>query len=455
MSKICARCDAINKDSALKCSNCGYRSFLKMQNEEATMPASEEPKEKTPSCAAETTDAPAAGEDAEPQSEDKKLDDIINTFLSSEVQNEVVESKRSDKKKKRRRRRWMICGFVLPCMLFAVFMIFLYKFLYGLENYSVEAYLQKYLSLIESKDYDAIIEYEGIELNEFNHREEFIKYMSAKYGDNPQNIKYVKRITSDQDEAAYYTIQPEGGKTASVKLIKTGNKKMQIFDEWRVKPDTNSMYEETATIYSPPGVKIYLNGTLVTEEYLIPYKYRQVGQYSVVKDEGYSPPKLMCYEVSGLMAISSVEAESTQTVDCAVVKQEESGNVYEVSASMDGEEAESFKALAWEVAQTYADFINEDARRSDINRYLYENTEFYDAIQEFDNYWFPIHDDSGHEGDIEYSEMNWYDENHRSINIKTTYYVTNNGKKKEYPIDYTIYFLRVGEEWKVTSISYV
>lgn len=458
MSKICLRCDAINKDSASKCSNCGYKSFVQAQKivVEDT-PAAEKQEE----CAVETDEAPLI-EASEPESkaeavdvEDNKLDEIINQFLSSEVQNEVVESKRTDKKKKRRRRRWIVCGFVLPTVLFVLFMVFLYKFLYGLENYSVEAYLQRYLNLIESKDYDAVMDYEGIKLEGFNRREEFITFMSLKYGDDPQNIRYVKRITAGDDDTVCFGVQPEGGKVVEVKLEKTGVKMMRLFDEWKVVPDANGMYDETATIYCPPGVKIYLNGAEVTDEYLVPYKYREVGQYSVVKDEGYSAPRLICYEVDGLMAVSSVEVEGPSGVDCTVIKNDDEGAVYEVSAALKGQEAESFKALAWEVAKTYADFINEDARRADINEYLYENTEFYDALQDFDNYWFPIHDDSGHEGDIIYSELNWYDENHRSLNIKTTYYVTNNGKKKQYPIDYTVYFMRVNDEWKVTSISYV
>ena len=388
MVKICYRCDAKNDMYATVCQNCGYDLY-----------------------------------------EDVKL---INAG-----------------KRKTKPLLYILFGLVLPLILVTTYFIGLYIYLYGIENYSSEVYLNKYIELVKSDNYEDIMKYNGIEEDKFNTKKEFAMYINKEYGVNHDKAIIVKNSALSSENDDFYRVQFNGKLIKEFKVSKTEEKKFNYFNTWLVNSPEQNLYSESIKIYAPLGIDVFLNEVLLTDEY-ISNEEEKYSYYSGIKDLDYNHPKLYCYEVKDLMAISSVQAKRKDGELCNITFNE---GVYKVTANIPPEDLKELKPLAEEFAKKYAAFIAEDCKFSELSDYIYKNTQIYDTLKEFYNGWFPTHSAFGYEN-IEFNNMLWYDENHSSVQVKFNYYIIyGNNKRRDYPVAYEIYFAKIDGKWLVTNVK--
>ncbi len=388
MEKICNRCDAKNDMYATVCQNCGYDLY-----------------------------------------DDLKFN---NT-----------------KKRKSKRKYYVIFGLILPLILVSTYFAGLYIYLYGLENFNSEVYLNKYLDLIKSDNYEEIMKYNGIKEDDFNTIKEFKMYIDREYGENHDKTIIAKNQILSTENDDIYKVQFDGKIIKEFKVSKTDEKKFNYFNTWLVNKPEQNVYTESVRIYAPLGVDVYLNEVLLNEDYIIKEE-KVYSHYDGIKDLDYNHPKLICYEVNNLMGVSSVQGKRKDGELCKITLNE--GN-YEIIADIPVNEMEELKPLAEEFAKKYAAFIAENCKFSELSEYLYKNTQFYDTLKEFYNGWFPEHSSFGYE-QIEFGNMMWYDENHASIQVKFNYYITyGNNKRRDYPVAYEIYFARIDGKWLVANVK--
>ena len=388
MEKICNRCDAKNDMYATVCQNCGYDLY-----------------------------------------DDLKFNDT--------------------KKGKAKTKYYVIFGLILPLLLVSTYFGGLYIYLYGLENYNSEVYLNKYLDLIKSDNYEEIMKYNGIKEDEFNTIKEFKMYIDREYGENHNKTIIIKNQMLSTEKDDIYKVQFDSKIIKEFKVSKTGEKKFNYFNTWLVNKPEQNMYTEIVKIYAPLGVDVYLNEVLLNEDYIIKEE-KVYSHYDGIKDLDYNHPKLICYEVNNLMGISSVQGKRNDGEPCKITLND--GN-YEIIANIPPNEMEELKPLTEEFTKKYAAFIAENCKFSELSGYLYKNTQFYDTLKEFYNGWFPEHSSFGYE-QVEFGNMMWYDENHASIQIKFNYYITyGNNKRRDYPVAYEVYFARIDGKWLVANVK--
>ena len=387
MYKICYRCDAKNDLYATVCQNCGYNLY-------------------------------------------NEIEDV-------------------DKIKKGKPKYFLIFGIVVPLIIITLYFIGMYVFLYGFENYNSEVYLNEYIDLIKNKEYEKIMKINNIQEDKFNTSKEFATYIDKEYGNDIDKIVVVKNTTSSNENDEYYKVQFDNKNIKEYKLSKTYEKKLLIFNTWAIQKPEQNIYTESVKIYCPIGVEIYLNGSLVTDEYLTNEEFIFT-EFSGIKDEAYKHPKLICYEINNLISISSLQAKQRDDSLCEIITEK---GYYKVTANIPKKEEEILKPLAEEVSKKYAAFIAEDCTFSEISTYIYKNTEFYDTLKEFYNGWFPEHSTFGYEN-IEFNNLLWYDENHSSMQVKFNFFITyGNNKTRDYSVAYEIYFVKIDGEWKVINIK--
>ena len=388
LNKICYRCDAINDLYATVCQNCGYDLY-----------------------------------------EDVKLN--------------------STKTRKSKRKFYIIFGLILPLILVSTYFTGLYFYLYGIENYNSEVYLNNYIELIKSNNYEEIMNYNGIKEDKFNTQKEFAMYIDREYGVNHDKTIIVKDSSLSTENDDYYKVQFNGDIIKQFKVSKTEEKKLFYFNTWQVDKPEQNIYTEYVKVYVPVGIDLFINDVLLTDEHLT-NEQEKYSHYSGIKDLDYNHPKLVCYEVDNLMGISSMQAKRKDGGVCDIIQK---GNDYKVVVDISPAELEELKPLAEEFAKKYSAFIAEDCKFSELSSYLYKNTEFYDTIKEFYNGWFPEHNQFGYEN-LMFDKMLWYDENHASIQIKFNYYIIyGNNKKRDYPVAYEIYFAKIDGKWLVTNVK--
>ena len=378
--------------------------------------------------------------------------DAKNDLYATVCQNcgyDLYEDVKIKTEKRRRPVLYLIFGLILPLILVSVYFTGLYIYLYGFENYNSEVYLNKYIDMIKADEYEKIMRYNGIAEDRFNTKREFSMYINREYGAKHDRAIIVKELSLSTENDHFYKVQFNGKKIKQFKVSKTGEKKLNYFDTWRVNPPEQNPYTESVKICAPIGIDVFLNEALLTEEHLTS-KEEKYPHYKSIKDENYNHPKLVCYEVDNLMAVSSVQAKRKDGGLCHIAVNKDS---YRVTANISPQDLKELKPFAENFAKKYAAFIAEDAKFSDLSEHIYKNTEFYDTLREFYNGWFPVHSGFGYE-DVKTDNMLWYDENHASIQVKFNYYITyGDNKKRDYPVAYEIYFAKIDGKWLVADVK--
>lgn len=391
MSKICYRCDAKNDMYATICKNCGYDLYEQVN--------------------------------------------IINKA----------------NKRSKAPLIYLIFGFILPLITVSIFFNVLHSYLYGYEYYNSEVYLNKYLDLIKTDNYKEIMKYNNIETDKYNTEKEFAMYMFKEYGEKHDSPVIMKESSLSTDDEEFYKVQFNGNVIKQFKLVKFGEKKLRYFNEWMVEKPESNVYTDSVKIFAPIGVEVYVNDVLLskdklgTEEVVFDY-------YKGIKDENHEHPKLVSYTVDKLMAVSNVYAKGRDGQLCEMNLEE---GVYKVASGLQIEDSSEIEQLAQDFSIQYASFIAMDAKFADLKKKIYQNTEFYDTLMEFYNGWYPDHDSFGFE-DVKVDSLLWYDETHVSVKVRFNHFVMHpKYKRRDYPVAYEVYFVKINGEWLVAELKYI
>ena len=74
---------------------------------------------------------------------------------------------------------------------------------------------------------------------------------------------------------------------------------------------------------------------------------------------------------------------------------------------------------------------------------------------EFYNGWYPDHDSFGFE-DVKVDSLLWYDETHVSVKVRFNHFVMHpKYKRRDYPVAYEVYFVKINGEWLVAELKYI
>lgn len=347
-------------------------------------------------------------------------------------------------------KKFLIFGIIVPLIIVSIYFTMLYSYLYGFENYNPEVYLNKYIQLLQSNNYEKILKINEFKETYFNGKSEFVEYLNNKYGNFKDKVKIIKDNNLCTNDKYVYNVQFGKGNINKITLLKTDKKKLLYFNTWKVdKPEKYFENEKEIKIYCYKNIKVKLNEKLITDEYK--ESCENIELFNNILDDKFESPKLICYNIKKLLNITSISAEMPTGEKCEVINNDDGS--YIVKPVMNNVIKESIEPLTIEVGKKYAAYIAEDYTFRDLKNYLYKDTQFYKTLLEFYNGWFPLHSSFKYDN-VVIEDMEWYSDICCSSKIKFDYVITyKNNRKRKYDIAYKIYFTKIDNKWLVSNIT--
>lgn len=258
---------------------------------------------------------------------------------------------------------------------------------------------------------------------------------------------YSRNGRESNDEQTVYTLKNGKDNIASITVRSSGKDLGYGFHEYEV---TDVKFGQIVTsAYSvtvPSNAVLYCNGKEVSQSCITetgsPYEetkyFHELGSNYIHND---------VYTIDGFIKEPTFTAKN------------KAGELLELKDgkfSVTSEKNEELSQLALSFAQSYSKFLVGDERLSVVANYLAPNMQLYDDLAGYDNRW------SFHSGyDIKDEMVNdffFYSDN--SASVRVTYDHTMYGvslglsASGEYTThaDYTVYLVKLEDEWKVTDI---
>ena len=312
-----------------------------------------------------------------------------------------------------------------------------------LENYeksTPNGAMSSYVHLLQAENYDKIYEKSSIIFTQFNEKEPYIEYLKSIYeGVDLKKAVFSKKAYSN-DTFLYYDMMVDRQKVATLELIYNEEEK-----QWNVRTvtDARNFYIEVFG-----DAQVYVNGIRLNENYITERNVSSEA-YSNLFDLNQAP-LVTRYHIDNLVGIPTVTTQDD--AQYSVVKDALQDCFY-IADRPGGAMEEVMRTRIRDTAMTYAKYISEDTRFSDLQQYLYRRTDYYKAISSFVNRYFSTHDsyrfDNMHISDlISYGEDVGF-----TGTISFDYVVTIEREKSQtYSNTYQMTFLNVSGKWLCSNL---
>lgn len=345
-----------------------------------------------------------------------------------------------------------ILAIVIPLLIVIAGLYAFSKFLYGVEYYSPTVTLEKYVDMIKTKDYTGAVNYIGLKENTFNSLGDYTTYFQNYYGDSVESYVFTERKLQRTEDSVFYDVRINKKDAQKFKLTKTGEKKLFLFDTWKVEM-VQAIPTKTVAIQTPPGVALNLNGVAVTNDYKLATPTYSLDFYKNIKDD-FKNLSVESYEIKDIVAISSIDAKTAAGDACEVVLQTDKDGIvtYIVKLPLPKTQEAEIKARTEVITKKYAEFVAKDVVFSALTPYLYKNTKLYDDLKEFYNGWFTPHTSYGFEN-VNFFDMQSFDDTHCAVGIEFNYFVYKFGKRFDYHVKYNVYLIKVEKSWLLADLS--
>lgn len=365
-------------------------------------------------------------------------------FLPVGEEPDVVEPLPKVKRKKKRFSFWKAVSIyaVLLVAVAAVALWFFHSFLEKYEAATPNAALDRYLTWVDTEDYESIYESSNFEETHLNTKAEYIQYLKSVY-DNAEDLSVRQQVTSS-DTLLKYSVYSGNVKLSNITLAKdpAGDG-----SAWYV--TTEPQYQEAFTLIASDDVRVTVNGT---EIHLLDLKREEVQAelFPTIEEAEIVLPTVYSYTLEGLLNPPTVTALTLNGDKCVVVNEGQTVRV--LSPTADTVKAEE-EALAIEAATTYAKFVARDASMTKLLEYIHPESQLYKTIRNFSNVWFNTHE--GYDfGEITVSNFSRYSSDDFTciVSFQPTY-IFEGETVNAAPVNYCMTFLQVDGEWMLYSLT--
>jgi len=319
-------------------------------------------------------------------------------------------------------------------------MFLTWKVLENYEKSTPNGAMTAYVHLLQADNYDKIYENSTVIFTQFNEKEPYIEYLKSIYeGVDLKKAVFSKKAYSN-DTFLYYDMIVDKQRISTLELIYNEEAK-----QWNVRTviDARNFYIEVFG-----DAQVYVNGIRLNENYITE---RNVSSdaYSNLFDLNQAP-LVTRYHIDNLVGVPTVTTQDDTKY--SIVKDALADRFY-IGDQPNGAMEEIMRTRIRDTAMTYAKYISEDTRFSDLQQYLYRRTDYYKAISSFVNRYFSTHDsyrfDNMHISDlISYGEDVGF-----TGTISFDYVVTIEGEKSQtYSNTYQMTFLNVNGKWLCSNL---
>lgn len=344
------------------------------------------------------------------------------------------------KKKKRLFLMALLLFFLTMLIIVICSLAWLWQYLARYEANTPNASLQRYADWLKAGDYDAIYASSGFQANRFTKKEDYIRYIKSTFKGEQSTATFIKK-PSQTPNSMLYDMYLEGKRAGSLEVTPSAPG-----SDYRWTARAQLPCIEKFTITAPAHVKVMVNGEELGSD--VSSNNEPVKYYNGVQQQELIPKQIR-YDVEGLLLPPVVTAQKQNGEPCKVIK--ESATKIIVSVPVSKEVQKQHEELLEKAAKTYAAYITMDAGFSELGQYLFDKTEFYNAIKDFYNGWYIPHD-SFECRNVKLSDLFEYSDNDYTGSISFDYVIKKGTKEYVYPSSYQLSFIKINSQWKLINI---
>lgn len=252
----------------------------------------------------------------------------------------------------------------------------LLRYLDDFEKSTPTYFIENFTSKLRTGNFQGMMELLGVEGTPMFGEDEYIKYLNDTFYGMPQNIK----VFGGKQEGNVFTYQLaiEGKLGIDVQVTQhKGDGKLHL-PTYSIKQAPIEFNE--MTIFAPQNVTVFANDVQLTDKHL-QVDTHPIDEFDSLMDTNLVP-KLVSYKIDGYIDAPKITVKDREF-------KISSNNVISVTAPADiAKEVEEFAETA---AVTYAKFVSKDAKFGDFAKYLVKESEYYNSIRGFSNYWYIDH----------------------------------------------------------------
>ena len=297
-------------------------------------------------------------------------------------------------------------------------------------------------------DWAALYTLAGLSDTQYESSEAFVTYMEKKVGTG--ELTYVE--TSAGLSGGHKYLLKLGEETIGSFTLENQAPKGADTADWQLgKVALTYAYGESVTIQKMDGITVYANGVALTDDQTIQIGTTRVEDYL---PEGVHGPRIYTQYLEGLMVqpvITATDADGN-SVDVSYDAENDRYVVLTTENTISSEEYDRVLGTA----KTYALRMIEKASTKELGKYFDSNSATYKTIISIDPWmqeWFFRSYEWGQESITGYYR---HSDNLFSVHVQLSMFVTRTDDTvKEYEIDHSFIFKKIGGAWKCTNMTNV
>lgn len=366
-----------------------------------------------------------------------------------------TETKKAEAPDNRKKKKVNIFAVIILCMftvLLSASVILwneLWNFLVSYEKANEDYVINDYMQSYTNNDFTSVFTLMGVQYDDFNSEEDYIKFFKENYSDSLTEAKAIK-TGSESGNLTYSVCVGENTKISGFVLSPDGNPDKYGHQGWTVTTEQTAekLFPKmcSAKVYVPKGTSVCVNGIKLGSKYLSSEEF-SAKEYNDLDDETLRP----AFEVYDTGDIFLNKPEVTAYDKAAnLMKLTEKDGAYYAFATLSDEELENIKAFAEEFSVTYAKYVTKDVPFDNVIPYLVKESEYYRRVRAFYNEFYRDHTLTY--DNVKFGEPIVYDDTHVVIDISFDYHVNIGYKTNDYDVKYTLILIKLDGKWKIASM---
>lgn len=208
---------------------------------------------------------------------------------------------------------------------------------------------------------------------------------------------------------------------------------------------------EPYTVRAPAFVQVSLNGRPLPDACRTE-KSEPVEAFAALRNKE-AIPQMVEYTVSGLLLEPAFTA-STPDGRAAAVSFDAQARLAAVTVPAEGTVKKEFEQLLETAAKTYARYISQDAEWAELMACVYKNSDFYDAVRNYDGKWYNKHIGYAFEN-FSITGVESYAADSFAGDVSFDYVVKRTHDTHTYPTRYRLAFQKIDGRYQLVNLLFL
>ena len=353
------------------------------------------------------------------------------------------KKKRKKRQPKENKRFWNHYRIFLIISFIIIFVIWelLWSYLYFYEKSRPTYEAEKVSKLFQKGQTEKILKYVNIE-GKYNTKDSAEKIMKNDL--KKAKISYEKKMGEYKNESPVYSILNKDKEIAVVKLKESSKKDMFNTRKWEISNINYAYAKEDIKIIALPDEKIAINGIELSKDDVTDENYYLEKLNNVLPYVDFLP--LVMYEIADVYKNSVIDYEKSSF--------QKKGNVYSLIYPSDEKLLEEHKEFLTNWCKNYTKYVVNEATFGSISGAVVQNSNAYNFLRTVanTNIWLAAHTPTEF-SDFTFENMQKYQDDLYSVDIKYDYSFYVNDDLKEYQTSLTLYLIEINDYWYIADLT--